>query len=46
MKLARDMNEEKVLEKVFSEPSISKYLINEEIKKKIFIPNKLINIII
>ena len=46
MKLARDMNEKKVLEKVFSEPSISKYLINEEIKKKIFIPNKLINIII
>ena len=46
IKLERGIKEENVLEKVKQEKNISKYFQNSEIKKKIFIPNKLINIII
>ena len=42
----REVSEKEVLDKVMSDSSISKYLENKEIKKKIFIQNKLINIII
>ena len=42
----RDVSEKEVLDKVMSDLNISKYLENKEIKKKIFIQNKLINIII
>ena len=46
LKIERDTKQEKVEEMIKKERSISKYLTNEKIKKKIFIPNKLINIII
>ena len=42
----RDVSEKEVLDKVMSNLSISKYIENKDIKKKIFIQNKLINIII
>ena len=40
------IKEEEILKRIDQEKSISKYLENNKIKKKIFIPNKLINIII
>ena len=45
IKSNKDINEETLYELVLKEKSISKYLQNREIRKKIFIPNKLINII-
>ncbi len=46
IKSQREIKEEELLEKIEKEKNISKYLENNKIKKKIFIPNKLINIII
>ena len=46
IKSERGIKEEEVLKKIDQENNISKYLQNNKIKKKIFIPNKLINIII
>ena len=46
IKFERGIKEEEVLKKINQENNISKYLQNNKIKKKIFIPNKLINIII
>ena len=46
IKSERGIKEEEVLKKLYQENNISKYLQNNKIKKKIFIPNKLINIII
>ena len=46
IKSERGIKEEEVLKKINQENNISKYLQNNKIKKKIFIPNKLINIII
>ena len=42
----KDIEENEVLENIKREKNIMKYLKNLEIKKKIYIPNKLINIII
>ena len=42
----RDVSEKELLDKVMSNLSISKYIEGKEIKKKIFVQNKLINIII
>ena len=42
----RDVSEKEVLEKLMSDKNINKYTVNKEIKKKIFVKNKLINIII
>ena len=42
----RDVLETSLLEKIKKDLKLHKYLENKEIKKKIFIPNKLINIII
>ena len=39
-------NEDILLKKIFEDKNLSKYLENIEIKKKIFVPNKLMNIII
>ena len=46
IKSERGIKEEEVLKKINQENNISKYLQNNKIKKKIFIPNRLINIII
>ena len=46
IKLERGTKEEEILKKMHEDLNISKYLKNNKIKKKIFIPNKLINIII
>ena len=42
----KDISENNLIEKILDEKSLKKYLDNNKIKKKIFIPNKLINIII
>ena len=42
----RDTEEEQMINKINKDEKISKYLINKEIRKKIYIKNKLINIII
>ncbi len=46
LKSERNTKQEEVEEMIKKEKNISKYLTNQKIKKKIFIPNKLINIII
>ena len=42
----RDITEKDLFHIIEEEPSIKKYIENKEIKKRIFIPNRLINIII
>jgi len=46
LNIKRNTNEEKILEVISNDKNLEKYLDEGEIKKKIFIPNKLINIII
>ena len=46
IKTERDKSENQILEMINNEKSILKYIEGNKIKKKIFIPNKLINIII
>ena len=46
IKIAPDTKEEKVLEKVYSIKNIADMLKGKEIKKSIFVPNKIINIVI
>ena len=46
LNVPRELEEEKIFEKVTSDEKISKYLLSKEIKRKIYVPNKLINIII
>ena len=41
----KDTSEDMLLTKIKEDNKLNEYLINKEIKKKIFIPNKLINII-
>ncbi len=42
----RDTDEKNLFEKVLKEKNISKYINQKKIRKKIFVPNKLINILI
>jgi leucyl-tRNA synthetase len=42
----RNISEDQILEKIYQSSNISKFLENKEIKKKIFIANRLINIIV
>ena len=42
----KDTSEDMLLTKIKEDNKLSEYLNNKDIKKKIFIPNKLINIII
>ena len=42
----RDVSEKEVFDTIISDINISKYIENKKIKKKIFVQNKLINIII
>ena len=44
--IARDLNENQILNKLNSEKTFSKYLDTKEIKRKVLVPNRLINIII
>ena len=46
IKVDRDIKEENIMDIIFKHENIKKYLENKEIKKKIFVPNRLINIII
>jgi len=46
LNVERNILEEKLLEKIFEEKNLNKYLENKDIRKKIFIDNKLINIIV
>jgi len=41
----KDTSESLLLDKIKEDKKLNEYLINKDIKKKIFIPNKLINII-
>ena len=43
--LKKDTNEETLIKKIKEDKKLNEYLNNKEIQKKIFIPNKLINII-
>ena len=45
LKIRKNISEDELLMNIKNEKNISKYLENQSIKKKIFIPNKLINII-
>ena len=46
LKVKRDMAEEEVLEIIKLNPELEKFLKDQTIKKSIFIPNRLINIIL
>ena len=46
LNLKRDIDEDKILNEIMKNEILLKYVENKTIKKKIFIPNKLINIII
>ena len=46
IKANKDIRENEVLENIKKENNIMKYINNLKIKKKIYIPNKLINIIV
>ena len=46
IKLRRNATEDELLNLINNDPLINKYIQNSEIKKKIFIPNRLINIIL
>ena len=46
LNIDRNANEEDVLNIAISDENIKKYFINKKIKRKIFVPNRLINIII
>mgnify|MGYP001184398208 CR=1 FL=1 len=46
IKSKREISEDELFEKLLTENSISKYIRDKKIKKKIFVPNKLMNVII
>ncbi|MFN4219990.1 MAG: leucine--tRNA ligase [bacterium] len=46
IEIDRDVEQEKIIEIVKKDPKISKYLENKEIKKVIFVKNKILNLII
>ena len=46
LKVDRDISEDDIVKLVRENNEINKYIKNQELKKKIFVPNKLINIII
>ena len=46
IKANRDINEEEVLKQIQNDFTLSKYITDKKIKKKIFIKNKIINLII
>jgi leucyl-tRNA synthetase len=44
--IERDLSEDNILKIIFQNKNINKYLLNKTIKKKIFVSNRLINIIV
>ena len=46
LKVKRDTDQEEIIKLIKEEKNIAKYIINFEIKKKIFVPNRLINFIL
>jgi len=46
IKANRDISEEDIISLIKKNSEINKYIKNQEFKKKVFVPNKLINIII
>ena len=46
LNIDRDLDEEKVMDQINSSKNLEKYIKDIAIKKKIFVPNRLINIII
>ena len=46
LQIDRDLNEENIMDQINSSKNLEKYINNVTIKKKIFVPNRLINIII
>ena len=46
LKIKRNIDEDKILNEIYNEQILSKYIDGKKIKKKIYIPNKLINIIV
>ena len=46
LRIKRDTDQEEIIKLIKEEKNISKYIINFEIKKKIFVPNRLINFIL
>jgi len=46
LEIKTGLNEEEILDKIKDNPKINKYINDKSIKNKIFIPNKLINIIV
>jgi len=46
IKTSRNISEEEIINLIKENKEINKYLGNQELKKKVFVPNKLINIII
>ena len=46
LEVKKNISEIEILENIKRENNIKKYLYNKEIKKKIYVPNKLMNIII
>jgi leucyl-tRNA synthetase len=46
IEINRDVSEEEIMNIILKNPGIKKYLENQNIKKKILVKNKLINIII
>ena len=46
IKIPRNLNENQILDELNVEKTLSKYLDDKEIKRKVLVPNKLINIII
>ena len=46
IQIERNAKEEDVIKIIYQQENVKKYLNNKGIKKKIFVPNRLINIII
>ena len=46
LKVSRDITEDELITLILRDTNIKKYLENKQIKRKIFIPGKLINIIV
>ena len=46
IKTARDINEENLMKLVFKDENLKKYFDNKKFKRKIFVPGRLVNIII
>ena len=46
IEIKTDQSEKEILNLIYQDNNLNKYLNDKEIKKKVFVPNKLMNIII